>query len=104
MDEKVRYRLRACIEYVHMMERERNGYGPDAYRQVDASKTSLLNAVYTMMAADRLWVEGPGDLSFGGTLNEGTLQFGVVARYREPDPAVYGEPFDYRQVEWTVHS
>lgn len=98
LEPRVRSRIAEAIEYANDMERERQGWGSDAMQDVHETRASLLRGLAFLLAADRVWIDGPG-LSFGGSMSG--MTFGLVARRQSlPEGSVFACP----AYEWTAHS
>ena len=101
-------RIGQAYDYVQAMRRERQGYGPKAMREADATAASLLDALARYLSqSEQVWTDGPSDtLSFGGVI--WGITYGMIAR-REPQThgiVIAGEPvtFQHDPITWTFHS
>lgn len=95
---RVLERLAAAQSHISHMRYERQGWGRTAMDEVNDTSNSLMHALEFLFDADEVWIDGGTGLSFGGRM--GTMVFGLIAR--ESD-AVRPE-FEYKPVNWTVHS
>lgn len=98
LTERVVQRINEVFDHIEQMERERAGYGPDAEREVNATRTSFQRALAILLTSNEVWIDWPEGFSFGGNL-EGII-YGMIARPKESLlPATQFAPY-----EWALHS
>jgi len=114
LDERTTKRITAVTEYVSLMLREREGWGPDAQAEVTETLYSWSRAMSHLMGAARIWADGLSrplddrpEFSFGGDLTGTGYYFGVISRIGTSKVRdAEGEPvaMTYPPIEWTFHS
>lgn len=94
-----RQRIEDVVSHIAVMDRERQGWGPQAQEQTAQTALSFVRGLGILIQAESVWADGAQGLSFAGRL-PGPIYFGMIARQVNHE----GQQFDHAPIEWTFHS
>lgn len=101
--QRVKERIEQVYDYIDQMEQERQGWGPQAEKDVTDTMLSFSRALRTLMQATDIWIDGGTGYSFNGSI--GGIFFGMICSKAKTNYVVdYPDPFDHAPLTWRFHS
>ena len=100
-DTNIRQRIVKCLQYIDTMEADR-ARTTNLYisREIEVTRQSFLSALMLLVTSERVWVDGPEGLSFGGVI--GGIQYGIIERPMPVEDEQHGGSTP--PIRWTFHS